>query len=179
MYFEIEAQRGIMSLINFARDQIPFWQDGNGTLSVNIGNTSLNQLLTPSNNDLATVNFGVAGDRNFTFSTANNFKLSVQGGFGAALSPLWPSSSPDMLILGLGLLTANVKLDVGGQAGYTYLRPLRADQKVQDILADVFKNISLSSGITESPEPGKVKAFEDGGYLKLGAGLPIAPPATN
>lgn len=197
-----------MPLINLTKDKIPFWQDGNGTLNVDAGNVSLNQPLPFSNNDLATVNFGVAGDSNFTFGALNDFKLSVQAGFRAALSPLWPSSTqarraileqyglekyfdlhPDMLILGLALnananasaaggfkysvLSANLKLDVGGQAGYTYLRPFRADQKAEGIIAEFFRNISLPAGVTEPLEPGEVKAFEFGGYLKLGASLSV------
>ena len=58
---------------------------------------------------------------------------------------------------------------MGAQAGYTYLRPFRAAQKVQDILADFFKNISLPRVLP--PEPGEVNEFEYGGYLKSGDGL--------
>lgn len=96
---------------------------------------------------------------------------------------------PDMLILALtlganaslaatgtfkySLLSANASLDVGGQAGYTYLRPFPADTKVNKILKEYFENIKLPGAIKEPPKPGEVMAFEYGGYLKLGAGASI------
>jgi hypothetical protein len=197
-----------MTAINLTKEKIPFWQGGTGNLSVNVVTAPLNQPLTPSDDDLAAIDFGVAADNAFSLGAPNNFKLSVKGGTSAKLSPLWSTSSaarreilakyglekyfekhPDMLILALALgasanvaaagtfkysfLSATTSLDVGGQAGYTYLRPFPADTKVQDILDEFFKHIKLPTGIDEPPKPGEVIAYEYGGYLKLGASASI------
>ena len=127
------------SIFNLTKDKIPFWQGGNGMLTVNVGAASLGQPLTPSDGDLASIGFGVAGDNQFTFGSPDNFKLGVEAGVSASLMPLWASSNetrrsilakygladffddhPDKLILAL-VLGAGASASAAGSFKYSAL----------------------------------------------------------
>lgn len=69
------------------------------------------------------------------------------------------------------VLDAKATLEAGGQAGYAYLQPFAANEKVEDIIGKFFSDIKLPYNITSPPQQGEVIAFEYGGYLKVGAKL--------
>ncbi|MBI3654206.1 MAG: hypothetical protein HY231_24510 [Acidobacteria bacterium] len=87
--------------INFTKNvaKFPFWQSGNGTLTVHLTAASPNQPLPPTDNDLLSLSFGVAGNEPFSFGAANTVKLGIKAGMNANLTPLWPTSNPQRLAL--------------------------------------------------------------------------------
>jgi hypothetical protein len=79
--------------INLQKQDFPFLFGGNGTLTAHLGVIPLDQPLTGSDNDLATLQFGAAGDTDFVFGSANQLKLSVTANSNASLMGLWPKSA--------------------------------------------------------------------------------------
>lgn len=128
-----------MASLTFSKSDIPIWQGGDGTITLNANVPQLNQPLPFSTTDLLTVDFGVSGNRPFVFGEANNIKMGIQAGTKARLAAFWPKSSaadaailaahgldkyfashPDNLILGL-LIDANAALTGTGSFSYSAL----------------------------------------------------------
>jgi hypothetical protein len=197
-----------VSDLSLQKNDLPFLFGGNGTLTANAGSIQLDQPLTQTDSDLATLQFGGSGNTDFVFGGADELKIGVTANTSASLMGLWPNSAPTrltvladyglsnffqshpddlLLVLQLGasaggdlaatfpysVLSASATLGVGGNVGYTYIRP--ADQKAiaKDVLLGFVTNIRVPSQAAQAPEPGEAIAYEFGGYLKVGAGASV------
>jgi hypothetical protein len=86
-----------MKSITFSKPDLPFLFGGNGSLAVNANVDSITQPLTPSDQDVLSLEFGAQGNTSFSFGTPDNIKLGIQAGAKNRLYGLWPKSSPDRL----------------------------------------------------------------------------------
>ena len=83
--------------INISTKEIPFLLGATGNLKVHAGVPNPTTKLTPTDDDLLSVTFGLAGDQDFALGAGNSVKLGVKAGANASLTPLWPTSSPSRL----------------------------------------------------------------------------------
>lgn len=88
-----------MPKIELTKADIPFWSGGSGSLSVQANIANLDQPLTPSNNDLFSLDFNIAGGQSFAIGSADSVKLGIEAGTNTRLIPLWSSSSAERLKL--------------------------------------------------------------------------------
>src|SRR5262249_59494564 len=90
-----------MADINISKTEIPFLLGGTGGLAVHAAVSNPTAKLEPTDDDLLSVTFGLAGEQDFSFGAGNSVKLGVKAGTNANLTPLWRTSSPSRLA-GLG-----------------------------------------------------------------------------
>ena len=128
-----------MADINISKTEIPFLLGGTGGLAVHAAVSNPTAKLEPTDDDLLSVTFGLAGEQDFSFGAGNSVKLGVKAGTNANLTPLWRTSSPSrlavladhgladyfaahrddlILILSLG---ANADANVAGSFTYSFL----------------------------------------------------------
>ena len=82
--------------INISRNQIPLLLGGTGDLTVRASVSNPLMQLTPTDNDILSVTFGVGGGQDFSLGAGNTVKLGVKAGANANLT-LWPTSSASRL----------------------------------------------------------------------------------
>lgn len=88
-----------MPNIELTKTDIPFWSGGGGSLRVQAGIADLDQQLAPSDDDLFSLNFDIAGNHSFAIGAPDSVKLGIEAGADTRLIPLWSSSSAERLKL--------------------------------------------------------------------------------
>jgi hypothetical protein len=129
-----------MPNIKLLQKDVPFWLDGKGELTVDIGKIDPAKKIPEDTTSLMNVNFGVQGAEKFKFGNAGSASLSVKGGVHETLVPVWASTSAlnKQVLAVLGneeFLTANpdkmlLVLDIGasgalssaGTFNYSFLK---------------------------------------------------------
>lgn len=88
-----------MTDISISKSKIPFLLGGTGDLTVHAGGSNPTAKLTPTDDDLLSVTFGLAGNADFSLGAADTLKLGIKAGANMNLIPLWQTSSPSRLTL--------------------------------------------------------------------------------
>src|SRR5262245_9355780 len=82
-----------MSTISFTKKDVPFWLNGNGDLSVELGKLNPLQPLPETSDDSIRIDFGVQGQQPFTFGAENTVTAGIKAGTRVDLVPVWASTA--------------------------------------------------------------------------------------
>jgi hypothetical protein len=83
--------------LDFKKTDIPFWAGGEGVLRIHVAVPDLTKQLTPTNNDLFSIDFSIGGAQLFSIGASDTVKLVMKASTALSLVPLWPSTSSDRL----------------------------------------------------------------------------------
>lgn len=147
-----------MSNIELKKTDIPFWFGGEGALKVNLNVTDPTKPIPPTDNDIMAVDFSIGGSQPFSIGANDSFKFEIGASAGAALIPLWSSSSAARLKL-LDDYGLHGFFD-GGAHGESLLLLLKIGAKADANLSAKFKYLNLTANAS-------LAAGADGNYALI------------
>lgn len=147
-----------MSDIELKKTDIPFWFGGDGSLKVNLNVTDPTKPIPPTDNNIMAVDFTIGGSQPFSIGANDSFKFEIGASAGAALIPLWSSSSAERLKL-LDDYGLRGFFDGGAHSG-SLLLLLKVGAKADANLSAKFKYLNLTANAS-------LAAGADGNYALI------------